>query len=71
MSPKKTKGERLESVLDFVLAMVTVVLGAALFAAVVYAWQNGAGWVVLPLALLAVTVASFATYIESGSDVYS
>lgn len=67
---RKTKGERLMTWVDVVLASLTFGAGVGLLYVIMLLIGIGAGWILIPIAaVIAVTVASI-TYLETGSDVY-
>jgi hypothetical protein len=67
---RKTKGERLERVVDYTLAAIVIGLAFAFIWALGTAFAHGAGWLIIPCALVLAVIAIIATYIETGTDTY-
>ena len=67
---RTTKGQRAEVLVDVGLAIATGVTGLLLVGFILLAWQNGAGWVVLPILAVAGLVIWACTYEARGSDTY-
>jgi hypothetical protein len=60
----------METILDVLLAGVVGILAFLLIGFVLLAWQNGHGWVILPIIGVGVIVTWACTYEARGSDIY-
>ena len=67
---RKTKGERLMTWVDLVLALLTFGVGSALLYVLILLVSIGAGWFLIPIAAVAAATVATITYIETGTDVY-
>jgi hypothetical protein len=60
----RSVGQRVARVADIGLAVVTVVVGMAFLAGIFYLWSEGAGWVVIPLGVVASVTFIVIQYID-------
>lgn len=64
MTAPRSAGERLARVADVGLGVVTGVIALAFLAGIFYLWSEGAGWVVIPLAVIAALTVITIHYID-------